>query len=412
MTLNVPPEYEDLAHRLVAGTKLFPMSDGGLLWSRRLRCLYGLSPSATYICCLLHEGLSSPEAAAELARRAQVPFESAAQSVELLLRDWNRGESAAPLAQRTDTSDLIVALLDAEPAALRSDRGISQLLQLRGRFVAIHFSDGYLESLCRSTYEHLALLGEIESARTTIDVAVRDGEFRLEVQGRVIDRCERAEELAPMLATTLFWMMVASGGYWMAAHAAAVDIDGHALLLPAGAGSGKTTLTAGLLHQGHGYLTDDCVLLDSSFRAQGIATSLAVKESGVTLLQPLFPILAAIPTSLRRDGKRVRYLPPIRSFSESKRACDVGWIVFPRYDPEQGIKARRLGTTEALTRLGCLATVPGDIDTRRVEALVAWLSQRVTVEIIYGKLTEGLRQLSSICGTTNIGHKAGTPSIK
>lgn len=87
----------------------------------------------------------------------------------------------------------------------------------------------------------------------------------------------------------------------------------------------------------------------------------------------------------------------------SQSACEVGWIVFPRYDLEQGIRSRRLGPAEALLGLlGPLATVPRDIDARKVEALVVWLSDRVTVELVYGKLKDGLSQLWTICGTARV----------
>lgn len=70
----------------------------------------------------------------------------------------------------------------------------------------------------------------------------------------------------PMALVYLLWHLnravVEASDRWLLLHAAAAEHDGAAVLLPAPMDSGKTTLVAGLVLRGLGYLTDETVAID------------------------------------------------------------------------------------------------------------------------------------------------------
>ncbi len=98
-------------------------------------------------------------------------------------------------------------------------------------------------------------------------------------------------------------------------HAAALEIDGHALLLPGPSRQGKSTLTQALVQAGAGYLSDDIAILDSEglVRAFGRPIRLRSDRGWVSASTP--------PVSTRRLRPRwivdVRFEPGVSGLSLS-----------------------------------------------------------------------------------------------
>lgn len=72
-----------------------------------------------------------------------------------------------------------------------------------------------------------------------------------------------------------------------ALHAGAVQRGAATVVLPAATGRGKSTLVAGLLRDGWGYLTDEAVLLDHSLRAHPYPKPLTVERGAQELFADL-----------------------------------------------------------------------------------------------------------------------------
>src|SRR5215469_15121217 len=104
------------------------------------------------------------------------------------------------------------------------------------------------------------------------------------------------------------------------------------VLLPAAAGSGKSSLTAALVHRGYRYLSDEVALIEpSTFRVPPVPLAVCVKSTGWDVMRRYFPDIEALMAHQRADGKRIRYIPPARASVQTARAL-VSHIVFPRYD--------------------------------------------------------------------------------
>lgn len=80
-------------------------------------------------------------------------------------------------------------------------------------------------------------------------------------------------------------------------HAAAAELDGHAVLLPAPSGRGKSTLVAGLVSSGLGYLTDDVAAIEpDTLMMAPYPKPLSVARG----LWSLFPQLPPVPPAVDR----------------------------------------------------------------------------------------------------------------
>ncbi len=130
-------------------------------------------------------------------------------------------------------------------------------------------------------------------------------------------------------------------------HAAAASWGDRAVVLPAAAGAGKTTLAAGLVRRGCGYLTDELVILDPrTGDIEPFPKALSLKEGSFGL----FPSLDPEPTGPEFD--RVWYLDPeqLRPGSIVTTPMPVGWVILPRF--EAGATTRVEQLTIGQTVLG------------------------------------------------------------
>lgn len=100
-----------------------------------------------------------------------------------------------------------------------------------------------------------------------------------------------------------------SDNIW-ALHGAAIEHQGKAHLLLAPTTTGKTTLTAYLVHKGMSYITDDCILLERENKLiHPVSTPLHIRENGLKILSSLKHFNTQLPVIDELEGKRFIYTP-------------------------------------------------------------------------------------------------------
>jgi hypothetical protein len=132
-------------------------------------------------------------------------------------------------------------------------------------------------------------------------------------------------------------------------HAAAVVIDGRAIVLPGASGSGKSTLATDLVTRGAAYLSDEIAAVDVE------ASSVEPYPKPVMLKRgswPLFPELEPSGFPGPADPASPWAVAPesIRPGSVAS-AAPLGAVVFPRYDVGAADELVRLPATEAVALL-------------------------------------------------------------
>jgi hypothetical protein len=169
-------------------------------------------------------------------------------------------------------------------------------------------------------------------------------------------------------------------------HAAAADLDGTGVLIPAKMESGKTTLVTGLLDRGLGYLTDEAASVTPGLVLEGYPKPLTVDEgSWATLahhrprvhedLEPYFDSQWHVPA--QRIGPVVR-------------RSRLGLVVFRRYEPDTPLRFDRLTPADALEPAiaSTFVTDRTYLAVSRLRALVAVLEQVPAYELVGGELDE------------------------
>jgi uncharacterized protein (UPF0276 family) len=207
--------------------------------------------------------------------------------------------------------------------------------------------------------------------------------------------------VVPAVKQLVRQMAVDRHPFLMTVHAGVVSFPGGCLLLPAAAGSGKTTLTAALVHSGATYFSDEIAPLEpQTLAVSPVPLSLTVKDGALAALRPLFPAVDLLVTHAREDHMTVRYLPPPpESMPDPDARGTVKWIVFPRYEPGATTVLRAIDRPAALRRLLAESFVDRRrLDRGNVESLVQWMRDVDCFELPLSTLAAAVAELRTLTG--------------
>ena len=131
----------------------------------------------------------------------------------------------------------------------------------------------------------------------------------------------------------LNWSIAASCHQWFTIHAASLEKNGLAVVLPAPPGSGKSTLCTALALRGWRLLSDELTLIDpTSLAANALARPINLKNASIDLIRAFEPTAVWGPETYDTAKGRVTHLqPPADSVKRMLETAQPRWIVFPRY---------------------------------------------------------------------------------
>jgi HprK-related kinase A len=133
----------------------------------------------------------------------------------------------------------------------------------------------------------------------------------------------------------LNWSIAASCHQWLTIHAASLERNGMAVILPAPPGSGKSTLCAALALRGWRLLSDELTLIDPrSTLAHALARPINLKNASIELIRNFEPDAVWGPETYDTAKGLVTHLrAPDDSVDRMHEAAQPRWVIFPRYQP-------------------------------------------------------------------------------
>lgn len=269
--------------------------------------------------------------------------------------------------------------------------------RLLGTDFCVRFSSRKAESLVHPVLAHLAC--KASSQPMVLDVLGGAEGYVVMHDMLPVSYCRQVEELAPRIKGHIRQFAIDRFSFFLEIHAGVVSNGEKCILLPGAPGSGKTTLTAGLVCSGFRYFSDEHALLDeTSLHVWPVPVALAVKPGSVEALTPKWPEVGRLQIHLREDGKRVRYLKPPDSSIAPDTRQPVGWIIFPCYDPDAGTSMQPISRADALRRLmGECMVLPELLNEARVERLIQWMRSLECFELRMSSLDEAVGLVTRLC---------------
>ncbi len=132
----------------------------------------------------------------------------------------------------------------------------------------------------------------------------------------------------------LNWSISNFAHQFLIIHAAVIEKQGKALVLPGTPGSGKSTLCAALINSGWRLLSDELTLIDCrTGNIVPVPRPVSLKNESIALITSAFPHNQFSPiVDDTSKGTICLMKPPLDAVKRSDETALPGWIVFPKYE--------------------------------------------------------------------------------
>ena len=366
-----------------AALSLHRLDDEAWLLDRCGQRLFHLNSMAALIWSAHLAGLADAEIARLLARRHCIAPGEAAGYVAETLCPW----------LLEDGSDSATDECAPAPHVALGEVRVVETYRVLDAVISLGFADSDLHARIHPSLGALAVAGASAPSRRWRIGTVAGG-YALAEDGRLVDRCERADQLAPMLKLRLVYAALDVSRDACALHAAALGAGAKCVLLPGRSGAGRS-LAAGLVSAGFTLLGDDTVVMADGVPAvRPLPLPIALKAGSWMMLSGRIAGLLDLPIHWRPDGKAVRYVAPPVAARPASSPLPIGWIVFPAFASGRAPALERLGAGPALKRLMAgLAPLGAGLTPATLERLIGWIRGVPCFELRYGALDDAVAAL-------------------
>lgn len=158
----------------------------------------------------------------------------------------------------------------------------------------------------------------------------------------------------PLLEWAMNWCISTQAHQYLALHAAVLERNGHAVIMPAPPGSGKSTLCAGLASRGWRLLSDELTLIspvDGLIAPLGRPISL--KNHSLDVIRKFAP--GAVMNQVTHDtskGSVSHMKVPADHVGRLDQRAKPRWVIFPKYDLNATAKLTARSKANSMLELG------------------------------------------------------------
>jgi HprK-related kinase A len=137
-----------------------------------------------------------------------------------------------------------------------------------------------------------------------------------------------------MLEWGMNWCISTQINTYLIIHAAVIENNGFAAMLPAPPGSGKSTLCASLVQEGWRLLSDELTLINlSTAEAVPVPRPIGLKNQSIDIIKQRYPeAVFGVLSSDTLKGSVCHLKPPSESVKLQFEECPIGWIIFPKFE--------------------------------------------------------------------------------
>lgn len=141
------------------------------------------------------------------------------------------------------------------------------------------------------------------------------------------------EQAFPMFEWSMNWCVSSRAHDCLIIHAAVVERDGLAAILPAPPGSGKSTLCAALVSRGWRLLSDELTMVRlGDARIVPLPRPISLKNASIGVIRDYAPdMVFSRPVHDTNKGTVAHVKAPAASVARALETARPAWIVFPKY---------------------------------------------------------------------------------
>jgi HprK-related kinase A len=202
----------------------------------------------------------------------------------------------------------------------------------------------------------------------------------------------------PMLEWSINWCAATRANQYVMIHAAVLERDGRALVLPGVTGAGKSTLCAGLALRGWRLFSDEFALIRPGDGAlEPWPRPISLKNASIDVIRRWAPdahLSTPVPNTNKGTVAHVR--PPADSVRRAIQPALPGWLVFPAFEAGAAPALTRLPKARAFFRLADCSFNYESLGIRGFRTLSRMIDTCDTYEFRYSRLDDALRLFGAL----------------
>lgn len=204
----------------------------------------------------------------------------------------------------------------------------------------------------------------------------------------------------PMLEWGLNWCVGMQTKHLLLFHAACLERNGRAVILPAPPEAGKSTLCAALANRGWRLLSDEVAVVDLAGHRPllyGLARPVSLKNASIDVIRRFAPeAVISAPCYDTRKGSVAHMQPPSESVSRASDPALPGWVVFPCYRPHGPVSWRERSPAHTLMGLIGQSFNYAALGQRAFHRTVDLVEQAPGYDFGYSRLEEAVESFDAL----------------
>ena len=202
----------------------------------------------------------------------------------------------------------------------------------------------------------------------------------------------------PIFEWGLNWTIGCWANQYLIIHAAVVERNGRAMIMPGQPGAGKSTLCAALIHRGWRLLSDEFALIvPKAMQIVPLGRPISLKNESIALLRDFAPeISLSEPVEGTTKGTVALARPPDDCFRKINIHADPGLIVFPNYQAGAAPKLSRRRKAETFIELAANSINYGVWGREGFDVLSQLVTLCSCFDFTYSDLQQGVGRLSEL----------------
>jgi HprK-related kinase A len=212
---------------------------------------------------------------------------------------------------------------------------ISFLIYSKIPSILSNISSLYVDNIdlsCKHSNQFFDFHIEINPPSLTRRFLYKQAQFYLD--GQIVFNPFPFHHATAMLEWGMNWCISTQIHTYLIIHAAVIEKNGFAAVLPAPPGSGKSTLCASLVQEGWRLLSDELTLINlTTAEVVPIPRPIGLKNQSIDIIKQRYPdtVFGILSTDTLK-GSVCHLKPPAESIKLQFEECPIGWIIFPKYE--------------------------------------------------------------------------------
>jgi hypothetical protein len=202
----------------------------------------------------------------------------------------------------------------------------------------------------------------------------------------------------PFLEWGLNWCVAMHAHHYLMLHAAVLEKQGSAVLLPAWPGSGKSTLCAALSLRGWRLLSDEFALVrPADLAIVPFPRLIPLKNESIPVIRAFAPDAVMGPEFPKtRKGTVAHLRPPRDSITRAQETAQARWIVFPHFEANADLRLKTLSKERAFLKLAGNSFNYELIGLRGFETVSGLIGNCACYLLQYSDLEQAVTQLDAL----------------